>query len=153
MNKSSISELVMASYIYINLFAALLFLLLVGSAESNWPFKKVHVTIANELGGDVDLLAHCWSMHDDLGNHNLPIHAFFGFHFRTDLIFETIFTCQFDWMNDAHKIVQHTIDIYRAGRDKCTNCSWIITPNGPCMHNFEAHSLNCHTWTDSTTLS
>lgn len=142
---SSLLHIVMASCIHNNLLVSLLFLFLTTCAASQ-PLRKVHVTIANELGRDVVLLAHCWSFDDDLGIHRLALHASFEFSFRTDLIYQTFFKCQFHWINENHQITQHSTDMYAANQDKCRNCSWIITPDGPCMHNFDAHNLNCYRW-------
>ena len=138
----------MASRIYINLLVSLLFFFLAMHTESriDLPFRKIHITIANELDGDKNLLLHCWSRDDDLGTHNLPIHASYGFHFRTDFFYLTWFNCQFNWLNDSNQIVHYVMGLYYEGRNKCTNCSWVVKSSGPCMHNFDAHNLKCYRW-------
>ncbi|KAL6189325.1 hypothetical protein ACLB2K_040714 [Fragaria x ananassa] len=110
------------------------------------PFSRVHVTVENDLGmlgsDHLVLKAHCRSKDDDLGVRNLPPHASFKFSFRPHVIFKTVFTCDFDWPNNVH----HQFDIYNYDRDDCRNCSWIITPNTPCMHNFDRQNVKCHPW-------
>lgn len=139
MEKLAAPQTMMASSIRICLLLAFLSLYLHTCAAS-W-FGKVHVTIANELGGDLVLTAHCYSRDDDLGFHTLPLHASFEFSFRHHFVIDTKFTCSFEWTGNLH-----WYKIYDHDRDTCKNCSWIITPTGPCMHNFDAHSLNCYYW-------
>lgn len=131
-------------------FAALLCLLLLLQNHSNCEAgilqkHKTNVTIINDLQGGGDLTLHCKSRNDDLGSQTIHSQASWSFYFRPDLFCTTLYFCRVEW---AGVIPQYT-DIYDCGRDyrRCTDCTWSITADRPCLFNPETNKFDlCEKW-------
>lgn len=125
-------------------------LLLFTQCQAGFLQSKVHLRITNELGiSGGDLLLHCKSKQDDLGQHILPFEGFFEFHFRPDIMMDTQYYCYFQWQHGAY----HWFDIYMTFRDenRCDKqCWWIIKPDGPCLIDRQTGAYDlCAPWNKS----
>ncbi|KAK8594186.1 hypothetical protein V6N13_125995 [Hibiscus sabdariffa] len=111
----------------------LLLLLVVIDAFSLIP-KKADVQIYNDLGSGTDLIVHCKSKDDDLGEQHLGYRNYFEFRFRPSIFQNTLFYCNFQWNG-----ITHWFDIYVEQRDKpfCSQCVWDIRPDGACLTNYD----------------
>lgn len=103
------------------------------------------VTTINKLAGPV-LGVHCRSKDDDLGVHSLESGRSYSFHFKPNIWGTTEFTCGFEFVQGE----MHNFTIYNFHRDmnRCTNCSWEIYRDGPClMHPKDTGTYNmCFPW-------
>lgn len=129
-----------------------LVLVIITTRRSEATEKIVNVTINNELDADLELTLHCKSKDDDLGIQKLPFNGSFGFHFRPNFWFTTLYFCSFQWKDAFHRF-----DIYIADRDynKCkTNCMWNVIVKGPCMFNNNTKLFDvCYDWKPEYSLS
>lgn len=106
------------------------------SVEAGLRPKKRTVRITNALGVYGDLVVHCKSKDDDLGDHLLLPGESFEFRFRQNIFGTTLFFCSFRWSTEFHYY-----DVYRADRDGCSKCYWTVYFLGICFHD-----QNCYPW-------
>lgn len=96
------------------------------------PFD-VHIT-----DGEVDnLMVHCKSLDDDLGDKNLAPNQFFHWRFRQNFLFTTVFTCTFRSMtSDNQELKTLTFDVFdlmistKCSADDPRNCYWLVRNDG-----------------------
>ncbi|KAL3729355.1 hypothetical protein ACJRO7_026464 [Eucalyptus globulus] len=109
---------------------------------------KAYVKINNILPPGTILIVHCKSKEDDLGIHHIT--GSWGFSFIPHFFDGTMFSCSFAWPGEFH-----WFDIYVQSRDqeKCTQCIWEISPQGPCRWNGLTGEFNtCYFWSPSSKL-
>ncbi|XLS91184.1 hypothetical protein HN51_067192 [Arachis hypogaea] len=119
---------------------------LLGNTFSIFP-QKTHVRIQNALEGNKDLMVHCKSRDNDIGEQYLKPHQCFEFHFKTNVWGSTLFFCGFNWQGG-----RHWYDIYIHERDftVCSKlCAWQVKQNGPCLYDHKTNSYtHCRVWND-----
>ena len=101
----------------------ILLCLLVLPSACNFLFKR-HVMIINDLEEKLDLILHCKSGDDDLGEHLIHYDSTFEWSFRPNIFRTTLFYCSFQWKELPFKV---WFDIYKYKIDQdCIQCNWII---------------------------
>jgi len=107
-----------------------LFSLLMQPSASVSFLEKTTVIVRNSLEGRQDLFLHCMSKDNDLGMQQLRFDQTFRWSFRVNFFETTLFHCSFQWQGASHKFA-----IYEAKRDDevCSQCSWIVKQEGPCL--------------------
>ncbi|KAJ0013529.1 hypothetical protein Pint_21529 [Pistacia integerrima] len=110
-----------------------------------WKFR---VHIINALSHDNDnLIIHCYSLDDDLGEHNLRVGDEFTFKFGRHVILTTRFWCDMKYGSDHSK----TIDVFteNIGDKYCchTNkCFWSIREDGIYFSNNNQSWVKWYDW-------
>uniref|UniRef100_A0A7N0VNK3 S-protein homolog n=1 Tax=Kalanchoe fedtschenkoi TaxID=63787 RepID=A0A7N0VNK3_KALFE len=87
--------------------------------------------MTNTLGDGLNLIAHCWSSSDDVGEHVILPSETFEIRFRPDIQRSTRFICTYGWNGEIR-----TFEIYFEGRDKnyCHEiCPWNISQDKACL--------------------
>lgn len=92
--------------------------------------REYKCTFMNDLQPGLDLTIHCRSGDDNLGIQVLRHHESMHFHFRNNIFDTTFFYCGFRWKDAFHRF-----EIYDELRDDdhCTECSWKLRKDGPCL--------------------
>ena len=82
---------------------------------------RKHVRVQNDLGGSTQLLVHCRSKDNDLGQHNLSNGQYVGWSFGDNVFGRTLFWCYFKWNN-----TEKSFDIYKTTTDTntCAKQCW-----------------------------
>ncbi|KAE8037280.1 hypothetical protein FH972_009881 [Carpinus fangiana] len=102
--------------------------------------KAIRVDIYNDLGQG-SITVHCSTL-AVFGSRVLPYPKGFGFDFNPPVAGGL--SCTFKLPGGAF----HSFYIYRADRDKCVTCTWLVRAVGPCLQ----HSLglvpkeDCYPW-------
>lgn len=115
-----------------------------GRSNAFLGYHKARVTIVNDLPHGLDLMVHCKSKNDDLGVQLLRPQQRFEFRFRPSFWRNTLFFCGFRWTGAFHYF-----DIYHQDRDvdRCSECTWSVVPNGPCLFNERSGKYDlCEKW-------
>ena len=102
------------------------------------------VVITNELASKEDLIVHCKSKDDDLGEHRLRYTGSYSFSFERHIWFSTLFFCGFRWGNQFH-----WFDIYTPDSPDCTTpypCEWFVDAQGPCRFERDIKKQYCYSW-------
>ncbi|XP_050216273.1 S-protein homolog 19-like [Mercurialis annua] len=110
--------------------------------------KTVNITNDLDIGDFKDLILHCKSKNDDLGEHELVYKDSYSFTFRPDYWRTSQFFCFFKW-EENNKNRTEWFDIYIDERDKerGTICYWNIESPGPCMLNEATSKFDiCFPW-------
>ncbi|CAB4261948.1 unnamed protein product [Prunus armeniaca] len=122
-----------------NVVMALLVVLFITSTEADIQFPTTKtVRLTNSLASYVDMKVHCKSGAHDLGEQIVRPTESYEFSFKTNFLGTTLFFCSFQWGNEFHYF-----DVYKNGRDECSNCFWTIVEAGPCLYGDK--SL-CYQW-------
>ncbi|PIN19135.1 hypothetical protein CDL12_08192 [Handroanthus impetiginosus] len=105
-------------------------------------YPKSHVTIADTINGN-PITAHCYSVDDDLGTHQLFFQQQFSWTFRYKLIGETRFYCDINTQFGQGKFRVYDNDklVNQCG----LNCVWQVQPNGPCLQ-LKQGGQSCEPW-------
>lgn len=122
----------------------LIWLITVPLAQS--PFgEKTTVRVTNMLGWKLDLILHCKSGDDDLGQKLLYPGQNFEWRFRSSYFGSTLFFCSFQWFGEQG--LKH-FDIYVEERDADYSlCIWHIKKDGPCfLKNESPLEWQCYPW-------
>ena len=99
-----------------------------------WNVYEVYIT-----DGDVDnLMAHCKSGDDDLGDKELTPNQYFHWRFRQNIFLTTVFFCTFRWMaSDDTELKSITFNVFdvdmpiRCGDSySINNCYWLVRTYG-----------------------
>ncbi|KAF7806798.1 S-protein-like protein 5-like [Senna tora] len=116
-----------------------------GGGEAGIIPSEVSVQIINTLDSHEDLICHCKSKEDDLGEHTITYPNFYSFKFRPNVLVEsTLFFCSFRWPSNQ---TLHYINIYNQGRDDCTTCYWNIRERDACTYDYATPTVpTCYSW-------
>ncbi|KAL8051748.1 hypothetical protein ABFX02_06G168300 [Erythranthe guttata] len=116
----------MAKYL---LLSFVLFMCLLHEGESCFIFRKIHVSVVNELvNSDTSLSAHCYSRNDDLGNPTIPLNQEINFSFCVAPIF-TLFKCELVWGERTSTVVVYSAAWWVDPCDK-GKCVYYVTESG-----------------------
>ncbi|QHO39614.1 hypothetical protein HN51_067201 [Arachis hypogaea] len=106
------------------------------------------VSIQNCLEGKEDLILHCQSKDDDLGEQNVKHLKTFEFEFRPNIFGGTLFYCSFQWPGACN-----WFDIYNQNEEykaDCDLCTWEIFKYGPCTYVPDSPYYLCYAWKEDT---
>lgn len=79
---------------------------------------KTHVYVTNNLPKDTNMIIHCKSKDDDLGEHTISFNETYTWSFHINYLCTTLFWCRIGfWDANAGKLVQGSFKIYDYGRD------------------------------------
>ncbi|KAJ8440683.1 hypothetical protein Cgig2_005117 [Carnegiea gigantea] len=99
------------------------------------------VKITNGLSQNKDLLVHCKSKDDDLGEHPLKSGESYEFSFRQKFMWKSLFFCGYTF--DGAKQFS---DVYNGETMECReHCWWEIKETGPCLYK-DGQYTQCHNW-------
>ncbi|WCJ19280.1 Plant self-incompatibility protein S1 family [Euphorbia peplus] len=104
------------------------------------------VKIRNTLDAAKDLLIHCRSKTDDLGEHLLHFEDSYFFSFQPNFIDPSGFYCSFKWDSRTRwfDFYSHRRDHYRCGNDFC---QWDIEASRLCLvNNVTSKFDTCEKW-------
>lgn len=90
------------------------------SGGNRWPWHKITVRVENDLRHGVNLLMHCHSKQDDLGQQVLSYWQGKEWSFKVNIFLTTMYWCNFRWVSDGIT-KEKSFKIYEARRDykKC----------------------------------
>ncbi|KAJ0010081.1 hypothetical protein Pint_33737 [Pistacia integerrima] len=113
------------------------------AADFCWRFR---VHIINALSHD-NLDIHCYSLDDDLGEHNLGVGGDFTFKFGEHVILHTRFWCDMKYGSDHSK----TIDVFteNIGNKHCCHtrkCFWSVREDGFYFSNNNQSWVKWYDW-------
>ncbi|XP_050215930.1 S-protein homolog 3-like [Mercurialis annua] len=103
-----------------------------------------HVHIRNDIGENIDLMVHCKSKNDDLGDHLLHPQETYEFAFTPNIFGTTLFFCGFTWAGQPK-----FFNIYddRAHSSSCGDCYWAVHVDGPCLLKNDFGEIDtCYKW-------
>ncbi|GLT44292.1 hypothetical protein SLA2020_181980 [Shorea laevis] len=114
--------------------------------------ELLHVRMINDIGPGIDLIFHCFSGDDDLGEHKIGHQVSWGFKFYTNIWGTTLFYCSFAWQDKFYYF-----DIFVNKRDYDFDdveehpwYLWSIVPSGPCLLNNNTEQFDiCYPWHSS----
>lgn len=106
-----------------------------------------HVIITNKLEGRMSLQMHCKSKNDDLGIHILSYQSQYGFKFKPNILYTTLYFCSFIWNDQLHwfDIFVYNRDQYCVGEE---SCPWVVKQSGPCYLGIY-NVTKCYDWNKS----
>jgi len=112
--------------------------MLILSMVKNGMGEKVVVRATNSLGENVNLDIECTV------DEGPPITLIPGTSHQWNYFFDKEFICFFQWFG-AQSSGYHSFDMFVKSRDKASNLSWFIKPDGPCRVAPDGSSL-CFRW-------
>ncbi|KAH9681259.1 hypothetical protein WN944_026325 [Citrus x changshan-huyou] len=106
---------------------------------------KIHVINGFKTNKN-PLIIHCYSNHDDLGEHTLWMNGEFKFHFRLSMIEETRFWCDWTWgtkkkSTDVFNMAVEYHNCFPTG-----NCFWKTAENGIYFSNDNTNWVKRYLW-------
>ncbi|OVA13123.1 Plant self-incompatibility S1 [Macleaya cordata] len=104
------------------------------SSVSGFKFNpKTHVYVTNSLPKDTNMVIHCKSKDDDLGEHSIPYNQTYTWSFHLNYSRSTLFWCRIGyWDAKAGRVVQGSFKMYEFVRDfGCTlHCFRFVQTDG-----------------------
>ncbi|GKV50352.1 hypothetical protein SLEP1_g57060 [Rubroshorea leprosula] len=119
------------------------FFLVISDASFFRP-HEAHVQISNDIGHGIELIVHCKSGDDDLGEQKLQYQGTWGFRFRPNIWGTTLFFCSFKWQDQF--LYFNVFDWNRDFKDYF-EFLYSIVPTNPCKYNVGTNKYDiCYEW-------